>query len=726
MYISRGDTWELHFIGTDTLEGIPLTGRIRYEHQLTHIALRTEGGAVDILAANDERAGVLDATRSTKLDRLGQRHVSLTGDLAISDLANLVNRVFVSDDSAEHTITVTVASAQELIDFGEGEFTIKAGRDNDVDIEFVTTSGDNVVIESTTSGSLRTSRTVFAKEVYQYVFTKTRVIVPLHSNAYLEVEQREDDVRILSTTNVETIEAATATLSGVLSASRERDIAGLLALNENFGHRILFEAVKPNAPTDRFVQAVWEGSNVLIPLAQKLRVVFEEEEELFAFFEDELYEIATGTGAQTRLLQFPIELQYIAKDKGKFYGLTDEDNTMVFYEWHTDGTVRKIGRVGDFTGVQLVGLVSNGAGIFTLNVRDNRIDGIVESRGRPELIQGWSLAGTIATGATGFCEVPPAAAGNPWDFYLVKGGHLIHQDNTDQYNTVYTDLGDFGIDSDAAIGIDANGVAWVVQDDDLFRVDFTNVALINITNDSSLINFADFMFHGDAAEDEIIPSANLRNLTAAAAGDNLTGTGTTISVGPYRLGQTADHELLFGTTDAVGHPVERVTVYEINDLAERVTAEQLQEELNNIGGVTAAISPISTRRLTHTYAKYDSGTYSSGSRTVTAHTLPIGTTMQLTFNRNTLANAADVRHAVPSTLAFGAEVSGNYLNLMHWESVEDGDPRLPIMQLASVMDGVWKNIGNTVSVRQWDNEHWESTANAELAGGEVSTFIRVR
>ena len=184
--------------------------------------------------------------------------------------------------------------------------------------------------------------------------------------------------------------------------------------------------------------------------------------------------------------------------------------------------------------------------------------------------------------------------------------------------------------------------------------------------------------------------------------------------------------MLFGTTDAVGHPVEKVTVYEINDLAERVSAEQLQEELNAAGGVTAARSPISTRTLTHTYARYEAGTYTSGSRTVTAHTLPLGTTLQLTFNRNTLANINDVRHAVPATLAFGAEVSGNYLNLMLWKSDNPGDPRLPHMRLASVMDGVWVNIGGQVAARQWDNEHWESTAGTELAGGEASTFIRVR
>ena len=361
-----------------------------------------------------------------------------------------------------------------------------------------------------------------------------------------------------------------------------------------------------------------------------------------------------------------------------------------------------------------------------MNVRDNRIDGLIESRGRPELLQGWSLAGTIATGATGFCEVPPAAAGNPWDFYLVKGGHLIHQDNTDQYNVVYTDLGDFGIDSDAAIGIDANGTTWVIQDDDLFRVDFTNTQLINITNDDSLINFADFMFHGSEAESAIIPSANLRNLSPEGAGSNFAGVNSTISVGPYRLAQTHDHELLYGTTDAVGHPVEKVTVYEINDLAERVSAEQLQEELNNAGGVTAARSPIGTRTLTHTYARYDSGSYTSGSRTVTAHTLPLGTTVPLTFNRNTLANVNDVRHAVPQTLNFGAEVSGNYLNLMRWESQNHGEPRLPYMRLAHVMDGVWVNIGSEIDVREWDNEHWESTAETALAGGQVSTFIRVR
>ena len=100
--------------------------------------------------------------------------------------------------------------------------------------------------------------------------------------------------------------------------------------------------------------------------------------------------------------------------------------------------------------------------------------------------------------------------------------------------------------------------------------------------------------------------------------------------------------------------------------------------------------------------------------------------MPLTVNRNTLANANDVRHAVPATIGFGVEVPGNYLNLMHWGQLTEAGAHLPEMRIASVMDGVWVNIGSTAAVKEWDNEHWESTADADLTGGEVSTFIRVR
>ena len=77
-YVQPGDSWEMHFAGTDTLEVIPDMGRVRVEYQTDHIALRGEGGATDVQAANDTRAGVMTAGQSIALanaaaSSLGQR-----------------------------------------------------------------------------------------------------------------------------------------------------------------------------------------------------------------------------------------------------------------------------------------------------------------------------------------------------------------------------------------------------------------------------------------------------------------------------------------------------------------------------------------------------------------------------------------------------------------------------------------------------------------------------
>ena len=110
-------------------------------------------------------------------------------------------RDFVSDDAEEHTITVTFQTVQDLIDFGDGSFTLHAGTEFPLVIEIITVSGAKVWLEDRVQGAISTRQVLPFRQAQTYFFTGTWFIKTMTSNAHLTSVVDDSTIEIGSTTN---------------------------------------------------------------------------------------------------------------------------------------------------------------------------------------------------------------------------------------------------------------------------------------------------------------------------------------------------------------------------------------------------------------------------------------------------------------------------------------------------------------------------------------------
>ena len=141
-FIDVHDSVHCYFVGGRLLELIQHTENIGLTYSAGSITLKAGGGVSGIVGATPTRAGVMTAAQVQALEsKVGGdlERVLLTRDITVTGPANMAGKMFVSDDTAELSLTLRFATAQDVIDFASNRFVIKAGRNFPVEVVFETT-----------------------------------------------------------------------------------------------------------------------------------------------------------------------------------------------------------------------------------------------------------------------------------------------------------------------------------------------------------------------------------------------------------------------------------------------------------------------------------------------------------------------------------------------------------------------------------------------------------
>ena len=126
-------------------------------------------------------------------------YMTLVGNHAVTTPEALAGRIWGSDDGAHYTLTVNLASAQQLITFGDGEFTVVAGDNNGVTITLITTADDDSIYffnPHDESSSEVTSLVLARGSATQFVFTGTNVIRIGLTNGVINTHYTADKVTL--------------------------------------------------------------------------------------------------------------------------------------------------------------------------------------------------------------------------------------------------------------------------------------------------------------------------------------------------------------------------------------------------------------------------------------------------------------------------------------------------------------------------------------------------
>ena len=154
----------------------------------------------------------------------------------------------------------------------------------------------------------------------------------------------------------------------------------------------------------------------------------------------------------------------------------------------------------------------------------------------------------------------------------------------------------------------------------------------------------------------------------------------TVAVGPYRIGRNNEAEFLYGVADPVTNPVERVTIYSINELDEAVNVEEIRFELNELGGVQPTVSPFTMEEGTHRFQQSITYLGVETSRTVTFQDVPIGTTIRAGYLMSDRGEPTS-----SPVLSFGDAIDGAFLTPLIYDGGQKARP-------GKVMRGTWVSL----------------------------------